>query len=62
MLTVGKVLGISKIREKGQITIPKAVRDYLGIEKGDKISILFENGKVLLKKSETIHKDFDIKN
>ena len=58
---MGKVLGVAKIREKGQITIPQEVRDYLELRPGDRISLVFENGKILVKRVEAVHSDFKIK-
>ena len=54
-----KVLGTAKIREKGQITIPEEVRRFLKIKPGDKISLLWEKGQVIIKREKTIHEDFE---
>jgi antitoxin PrlF len=38
------------ITSKGQVTIPKNIRDYLGLHSGDKIEFVFtENDEVILK-------------
>jgi antitoxin PrlF len=38
------------ITSKGQVTIPKSIRDYLGLHSGDKIEFVFtENDEVILK-------------
>ena len=38
------------VSSKGQVVIPKAVREHLGIERGDKITFVLETaGKVALK-------------
>lgn len=38
---------VSKITRKGQITIPVAVRRYLGVDTNDKVAFIIEhNGKV----------------
>jgi AbrB family looped-hinge helix DNA binding protein len=34
----------AKVTSKGQITIPKAVRDSLGIRPGDEVEIVIEDG------------------
>jgi len=40
---------VSKITTKGQITIPKKVREFLKVTTSDKVEFtLLENGKVLL--------------
>ena len=45
---------ISQITQKYQATIPKAVREKLGIEKGDYISFEIQEGGVLIKKVSSI--------
>ena len=40
------------VSEKGQITIPKEVRDRLGISKGDKIIVYMKDDEIILKKPE----------
>ncbi|WP_227002633.1 AbrB/MazE/SpoVT family DNA-binding domain-containing protein [Salicibibacter kimchii] len=39
---------------KGQVTIPKAIREQLKLQEGDKLAFIEENGKILLTKSSTI--------
>lgn len=39
------------ITSKGQVTIPKAVRDRLGLRAGDKVDIYEEHGEVHLRKN-----------
>ena len=36
----------AKVMSKGQVTIPKDVRDVLGITNGDRITFVVENGSV----------------
>lgn len=36
----------AKVMAKGQVTIPKDVREVLGITSGDRISFIVENGTV----------------
>lgn len=38
----------AKIMSKGQVTIPKDVRDVLGVSNGDRITFIVENGSVRL--------------
>jgi antitoxin PrlF len=38
----------AKVMAKGQITIPKDIRDYLGISNGSRVLFVIEDGKVLL--------------
>ena len=38
----------AKVMAKGQVTIPKDVREILGISSGDKVTFVVENGSVRL--------------
>ena len=38
----------SKLTSKGQTTIPKEIRDYLGIQPGDRVVFLRKDGQVIL--------------
>ena len=40
----------TKLTSKGQVTIPKAVRDQLGLRPGDEIDFVEENGDFRLRK------------
>ncbi len=42
---------VSKLTSKGQITIPRKVRERLGISTGDKIQFKEKNGIFTIKKS-----------
>jgi AbrB family looped-hinge helix DNA binding protein len=42
---------ITSLTTKGQVTIPKAIRDELGLRPFDKIRFEIENGEVKLKKA-----------
>ena len=39
---------------KGQIVIPKTIRDLLGINVGDKMIVDVENGKIILSKKQDV--------
>ena len=41
----------SKVSSKGQITLPKAVREQLGITEGTVLAITVENGTIRLEKA-----------
>lgn len=45
-----------KISEKGQIAIPKSIRTSAGLNKGDNLIIIQDNGRILLEKSDNISK------
>ena len=55
-----KLLGTAKIREKGQITVPEEVRKFLQLKPGDKISLVWEDKKVIVKREKVTHEDFEI--
>lgn len=40
-----KFAGISKVGEKGQIVIPKEIRDMFKISSGDSVIVLADKGK-----------------
>lgn len=43
-------MALAKLTNKGQVTIPKAVRDALGLHKGDKIEfIVNKNGDAFVR-------------
>lgn len=39
------------VAERGQITLPKAVRDALGLSKGSVLKVELESGRIVLRKS-----------
>ena len=39
------------VAERGQITLPKAVRDALGLSKGSVLKVELDNGRIVLRKS-----------
>ncbi len=45
---------ISIISSKGQVTIPKPIRDLLKLNEGDRIAFLEDNGKVVITKASLI--------
>lgn len=44
-------INVSSITTKGQITIPKEVRDRLNLKKGDKVIFVIESGQAAIKKA-----------
>lgn len=42
------------ITTKGQVTIPKAIRERLGVKAGDKVIFVAEKDKVVLKPARTL--------
>ena len=45
---------VSRVTSKGQITIPKAVRERLNIAEGDKIAFIEKDGNIVITKSSVI--------
>ena len=43
-----------KVSEKGQIAIPQSIREEVGIDKGDDLIIVQDNGRILLEKAKKI--------
>jgi AbrB family looped-hinge helix DNA binding protein len=42
---------MSSLTQKGQITIPKKIRRFMRVERGDKINFEIENDQVIIKKA-----------
>lgn len=42
-------MATTTVTSKGQITLPVEVRRRLGLKKGDKVEIVFEEGKTVLR-------------
>lgn len=38
------------VTSKGQVTLPKAIRDALGIEPGSEVEFVLDNGRAILRK------------
>jgi len=45
---------LAKITSKGQITIPRDIREKMNLKTGDKILFLEENGKFFMQNSNSI--------
>ena len=45
------------VSEKGQIVIPTEMREVVGIEQGDKLILMQEDGKIMMKKVEKVSKE-----
>ncbi len=44
------VMATTKITDKGQVTIPKEIREEFHLHSGDKVEFSVEQGKLILKK------------
>jgi len=49
---MGISLSIVKVTRKGQITLPKEIRDKLSIREGDYLEITLQGDKIIIKKVE----------
>ena len=45
------IIDTAKVLPKGQITIPKDIRDYLKIRVGDRLTLVCENDRLILMNS-----------
>ncbi|SPF41516.1 Looped-hinge helix DNA binding domain, AbrB family [Candidatus Desulfosporosinus infrequens] len=45
---------VSRVTSKGQITIPKAVRERLKLSEGDKVAFIEKDGNIVITKSSVI--------
>lgn len=52
----GMVLKTVRVSEKGQIAIPREIRERVGIKKGDELVMLQEDEKILLQKMRPMTK------
>jgi AbrB family looped-hinge helix DNA binding protein len=44
----------STVSEKGQITVPKPLRERLGIRAGDQLELTEESGKIVVRKAVAV--------
>lgn len=42
-------MALAKLTSKGRATIPKEIRDYLGLDPGDRILFVLQDGEVILR-------------
>jgi AbrB family looped-hinge helix DNA binding protein len=45
---------VSRISAKGQVTIPKGIRELLNLSEGDRVAFIEENGKVVITKASVV--------
>ena len=41
------------VTSKGQVTVPKAIRERLGLKQGDRIEFVAENGRTLVRRARS---------
>ncbi|MDA4134238.1 MAG: AbrB/MazE/SpoVT family DNA-binding domain-containing protein [Thaumarchaeota archaeon] len=52
-MAAGSEVGVSPVSEKGQVTIPKEIRDSLKLKKGDRVVFLEVDEHVVLRKAKS---------
>ncbi|UUZ80482.1 AbrB/MazE/SpoVT family DNA-binding domain-containing protein [Paenibacillus sp. P26] len=45
---------VSRISSKGQVTIPKSIRDALNLSEGDRVAFVQDEGKVVITKASLL--------
>lgn len=45
---------LSTVTSKGQVTIPKAIRDFLQIQPNDRVDFVVEGGQVVVRPAKTL--------
>ena len=45
------IVDSAKVMSKGQITLPKDIRDALQLNSGDRVTLVYENGQVVMMNS-----------
>jgi AbrB family looped-hinge helix DNA binding protein len=50
----GYVVEVSRISSKGQVTIPKTIRELLNLNEGDRVAFIEDDGKVVITKASLI--------
>lgn len=45
---------VSRISSKGQVTVPKSIRQLLDLKEGDRVAFVQENGKVVITKASLV--------
>ena len=53
----GVFIDNAKVMAKGQVTIPKKIRDILEIENGDYVTFIVDEGKIQVVNSKTFIED-----
>ncbi|WP_121417934.1 type II toxin-antitoxin system PrlF family antitoxin, partial [Pseudomonas aeruginosa] len=48
---------VATLTSKGQVTLPKSVRQLLGIDTGGKIAFDLRGGEIVVSRVETTHED-----
>ena len=53
---VGNIMGTSELDDRGRVTIPKDIRDKVGLKSGDKLLITANKDRVTIEKAINLEK------
>jgi AbrB family looped-hinge helix DNA binding protein len=53
---VGKIMGTSELDDRGRVTIPKDIRDKVGLKSGDKLLVTANKNRVTIEKAINLEK------
>ncbi|GAB3808095.1 AbrB/MazE/SpoVT family DNA-binding domain-containing protein [Virgibacillus kimchii] len=45
---------VSRISSKGQVTVPKSIREKLKLDEGDRVAFIEDNGKIVITKASIL--------
>ena len=45
---------VSRISSKGQVTVPKTIRQKLKLDEGDRVAFIEDNGKIVITKASVV--------
>lgn len=54
---IDKFMDNAKVMAKGQVTIPKRIRELLDLENGDYVTFIVNGGKVQIQNSKSLVED-----
>ena len=52
-----EVIIMPRLTKKGQVTIPKEIRDTLGLKRGDVVEFILQNGTCIIGKKRVLNLD-----
>lgn len=51
-------MNVARVTSKGQMTIPKSIRDSCGIGQGDLLAFELEGGRIVVRKLDEAERDY----
>jgi len=52
-----EIHAVTTLTSKGQITLPRAIRQALGVDKGGKVAFDLRNGQIVVSREDAEHED-----